>query len=380
MNKPMLSGFILCIILGFILAGCSPAPIKVGFSAEITGKRGELGVAARDGAMLAVDYINAHNGIQDRPIELIVKDDKGQPTEALRVDQELIREGVVAIIGHTTSEMTAAVFDEINRGNILLISPTTSSSEFTGMDDNFFRVIPDTTYLGGTMGQHIYQTRGIRQLTGVYDLSNQTFTNAFWQATQEVFTRLGGDASQSISFTSGKDDLSLLAEQVAAKQPQAVLIAASGIDAALFTQYLRLKIPDIPVFASSWSYTNELLEKGGRAVEGMELSAVYNPSNPYPKYAAFTRDYETRYQRSPSLGSAHAYEAVLVLAQTLQITGGAPEGLHQAISSIQGFEGVQGPISIDPYGDVRRDVYIIRVENGQFRLINTIPPENFISR
>ena len=67
----------------------------------------------------------------------MIKDDQHDPEVALRVDQELIDAGVVAIIGHMTSAMSVVAVPLMNRELMLMISPTTSTSRLTGIDDFF---------------------------------------------------------------------------------------------------------------------------------------------------------------------------------------------------------------------------------------------------
>ncbi|MEW5815083.1 MAG: ABC transporter substrate-binding protein [Spirochaetota bacterium] len=117
-------------------------PIKIGFAGGLTGIHSDLGIAGRNGALLAVEEITSAGGIKGRPVVLITKDDQQDPVAALKVDKELIDEGVVAIIGHMTSVMTMSVIPFINKSEILMISPTTSTNELTNIDDYFFRTLP----------------------------------------------------------------------------------------------------------------------------------------------------------------------------------------------------------------------------------------------
>jgi branched-chain amino acid transport system substrate-binding protein len=366
---------VLLLLLGLLLAGCSShAPIKIGYAAEITGRRGEIGVAGRDGASLAVDWINAQGRIQGHPLELVAMDDKGDPETARRVDQELIQQKVAAIIGHITSEQTAAVFDQINQAGVVLLSPTSSSSQFSQQKDFFFRVVPDTTALGKAIAYHVFTNRGIRQLTGVIDLNNQSFSQPLWQAIQDEFVRLGGETVQLYTFTTGQTDLKQLMNEVAASQPQTILFVASGIDTALMVQYVRQLTGDIPLFSSTWALTDELIDKGGKAVEGLELGAIYNPDLQTSEYQDFLDRFEKRYRRQPGLAASHSYEAVMVLAHALEQTGGDTASLPQALAQIKNFRGLQGNISFDEYGDVQRDIYIAKVVGGEFVIIATVPP------
>ncbi|MGM0427217.1 MAG: ABC transporter substrate-binding protein, partial [Thermodesulfobacteriota bacterium] len=100
----------LCVIIMISAGslGCDreKEPIKLGFSGCLTGRLSDLGTSGRNGAILAVEQVNEAGGINGRPVELIVRDDRQNKAEALRVDQELMAEGVVAIIGHMTSTMS----------------------------------------------------------------------------------------------------------------------------------------------------------------------------------------------------------------------------------------------------------------------------------
>jgi branched-chain amino acid transport system substrate-binding protein len=127
-----------------------------------------------------------------------------------------------------------------------------------------------------------------------------------------------------------------------------------------------------PLFAATWAQTAQLLEKGGQAVNGLELGAFFDPNSQTVPYQEFLQKFFERYQRSPLLGSTQAYETVQVLAYALGQTNGKAEGLPAAITAIKDFPALQGTISFDQYGDVNRDVYIVQVKDGKFVTIQTI--------
>jgi branched-chain amino acid transport system substrate-binding protein len=113
-------------------------PIIIGFSAQLTGGQAELGVQERNGVQLAVEKINESGGIAGREISLIIHDDLGIPKEAESGDGELIKQGVIAIIGHATSAQTLAGLKVTNPANVIMIAPTVSTPELSGLDDYFF--------------------------------------------------------------------------------------------------------------------------------------------------------------------------------------------------------------------------------------------------
>ena len=111
----------------FLLNFLNKAPILIGVSVDLSGPSSDLGIALRNGAQLAMEEINNSGGINGREIQLVIKDDQGDPNTALQADQDLIDQEVVAIVGHSTSQQTASVLDLINQNDVLLIGPAASS-------------------------------------------------------------------------------------------------------------------------------------------------------------------------------------------------------------------------------------------------------------
>jgi branched-chain amino acid transport system substrate-binding protein len=209
-------------------------------------------------------------------------------------------------------------------------------------------------------------------LTGIYELGNQAYAKTLWQTIQAEFETLGGDASQTFTFTSGETDLRHLMAQVTASRPEAVVFIAPSIDTALMIQYGRQQGLAAKLYSSGWAGTEVFLEKGGRAIEGVELVLTFSDQHSDPAFKKFVQRFKTHYGREPTFSAAYSYEAVLVLAQALEETNGQAEGLPDALKRIKKLEGLQGKISLDEYGDVNRDVYIAVVRNRQFEIIYAV--------
>ncbi len=373
--KQPLPALLSAICMALALAGCgSRSPILVGYSAELTGRTSELGVDGRDGAQLAVERINQHGGVNGRPIQLVVKDDRGDPATARQVDEELRQAKVVAIVGHLTSAMSSAVIEQNNAAKMVMISPTTSSAEFSKRDDYFFRVTPDTDLLGRSMADYLYTNRSITSLVGVYDLRNRSYTQAWWDTFTQRYQKLGGTVEREFPFRSGITDLRTITDGMIAAQPKAVIFVTSAFDCALMMQYIRPKLEKTQFFSAAWAVTNELISKGGRSVDGMEMQSVFYPYNASAAYQNFAQIYQQRFGRQPSLAASHSYEAILVLSDALTRTQGSQDGLPEALKQIKDFPGLQGNITIDPYGDVERNIYMVRVTSGYFSIIKIINP------
>lgn len=85
-------------------------PIKIGVLAPLSGFAPDLGRDVKIGAEIAAAQINAAGGINGRPIELIVRDDKINPNETVAAIRELSGQGVNMFLGGVFTATALAAF------------------------------------------------------------------------------------------------------------------------------------------------------------------------------------------------------------------------------------------------------------------------------
>jgi len=103
---------ILSIVLAAALSAPGPAraqskePVKIGLSAAVSGGSAASGEAIKRGLQIAIDEVNAKGGVLGgRKLELVIRDDEGNPQKGVTIARELVeREKVAAVFGglHTT--------------------------------------------------------------------------------------------------------------------------------------------------------------------------------------------------------------------------------------------------------------------------------------
>ncbi len=372
MNKYILQ-LILCtfILFGFA-SGCTDRkkPIKIGFVGGLTGQLSDLGIGGRDGVMLAVEQINEKGGINGRKITLIIKDDKQDEKTAEAVDKELINEGVVAVIGHMTSSMTKVALPLMNKEKMLLLSPTASSDLFTGKHDFLLRVEQASGELAESLGSYAHQKAGLRKMAALYDSSNKAYSEAWVSIFTTEFEKMGGEIVFTTSFDSGKDfSYPKIAKRILDSEPQGVVVVAGALNSAVSLQHLRKQRPDISAIFSGWAHTEEFLQYGGPMVEGSIFNANFSGTED-KRYIEFKNRFNERFSKSPNFAAIRGYEAAELLFKGLEKTKGSANGLKQTILGIKEFQGLQGPIRMDKFGDTHLDSFIIVVKNGKFTRVN----------
>ena len=132
-KRPMLFTALLVISLAILFVGVNGCerrsePIKIGLSINLSGRGGTAGEHIRDGALLAVDEVNNNGGINGRPLLLLVRDDENSDEGIRKADASLVKEGVVAVIGHSYSSNTVKAYPYITSHNILMITGYTATT------------------------------------------------------------------------------------------------------------------------------------------------------------------------------------------------------------------------------------------------------------
>src|SRR6185312_10529106 len=114
---------LLALALAVPMTASAQKAIKVGMPIPLSGPPALFGDPASKGAQMYVDELNAKGGVLGRKIELIVRDSKGQPDEAVRVAREMIlKDNVDFLVGTLTSAEGPAVSVVAKENKIVFIA------------------------------------------------------------------------------------------------------------------------------------------------------------------------------------------------------------------------------------------------------------------
>ncbi|MCZ7543763.1 MAG: branched-chain amino acid ABC transporter substrate-binding protein [Anaerolineae bacterium] len=116
-------------------------PILIGLQGPMTGDYAYEGQGFVKAVELLVNQLNDAGGLLGRPVELVIEDDAGDPTQAALVADRLVSAGVVAVIGAYNSTATEPASEIYNEANILHITPSSTATRLTEKGfGQFFRV------------------------------------------------------------------------------------------------------------------------------------------------------------------------------------------------------------------------------------------------
>lgn len=353
-------------LLAMLLVSCvEKEPIKLGYVANMSELASDLGVDARNGVMLSIEQANAEGGVKGHLIDLVIKDDKGSPEVAKLVHEKFKQEQVQLVIGHLLSGMAETMSESADE-NMLFLSPSMSTDDFTGIDDFIFRTCPlidgQASLLVDDVKMHEYESIYI-----VYDGRNAAYAQVLERITKQMCLDADIEVKGVFDISKATDDYASVAKAIVSEAPDCVFMITSSIDTALTAQRIKqLENNHIQLYSVSWSMTRDMVENGGGSVEGMRMIGTYTPERLSSKYLAFKKAFEERFGYEPTFIAEYGYDSAQVMLQALEDSASFdPKSVREALKNMT-YDGLYETIEIDEYGDTQRQYLIHVVQEGIF--------------
>lgn len=354
----------------------STAPVLVGVVGPFTGPSADFGIPMLNGIQLAVDEINAVGGYLGRPLQLVIKDDKGDPDEGRKVSQELMAAKVSASLGFCNTGVAMKSIDLFQEAKSPLIVPCSSGTAVTAKypapESYIFRVQARDAIQAPFMVDDVLK-RGWDKVAIFAD------TTGYGEGGfKDVVAALAAKNVKPVHvarFALGVKDLS--AELTAARNAGANVIFSYtvGPENAVIAngkKALNWKVPQVGAWPLSFP---NFLEGAKDAAEGalMVQTFIAEPSN--ERRAAFLSSYTRKFKGKVSvpMAAANAYDATYLLMYSFlgirdgNLNGRAiKESLEGKMKTYYGVVSTyEKPFSVQDKDAITRNMLVIgAVKNG----------------
>jgi branched-chain amino acid transport system substrate-binding protein len=343
---------ILTLLLGGSLGSVvswAQAPIKIGEINSYSGIGAPFTGPYRAGVEMAVDELNAKGGVLGRKLEVLFRDDKGQPAEAVKHAQELVESEKVAVIAGTfLSNVGLAVSDWAKQNKVMFVAaePLTEALTWAKGHDHVVRLRPNTYEQGrmladkaGKMKYQKWATIG----------PNYEYGKRAWETFRDRLKELKPDV-QVVSEhwpTLGKIEPGPMVSAILNQNPEALYVSLFGSDWLAFVREaqkrgLFQKTYVVGILLGEPEYIDPLKLE---APEGMLVTGYpwYDISTPAHK--DFVARYTKRTDKNPVLGSLIGYSTYLAIAESLRKAGSTdPDKIVAAFKALK-VETPVGPIT-----------------------------------
>ncbi len=320
-----------------LLAGVSAivaASLALPAAAQDTIKLGEMNsykiFAAflepyKKGWEMAVEEVNAAGGVLGKKIEIVSRDDNGNPADAVRVAEELLsREKVAFLIGTFPSNVGLAVADFAKQRKTLFIAAEPLTDKIVWDQGNAYTFrLRTSTYMQTAM--LIPDAAKLKKKRWAIVYPNYEYG----QSATAAFKKLLKEKQPDVEFVAeqapplGKIDAGAVAQALADAKPEAIFSSLFGPDLAKFVREgnQRELFKGVEVFnllAGEPEYLDPLKEETpeGWYVTGYPWSEIKTP-----EHAKFLAAYQAKYKDYPRLGSVVGYSTVMSAVNAIKKAG-----------------------------------------------------------
>ncbi len=191
----------LLLILMFPHIGFSQAPLKVGALIPYTGRWGDPGRECARGMLDAVKWLNQHEGVAGRKLEIILIDDTSQPAEFMAAYRKLNEADRILILFIYSAETALALAPHFHYDQIpTFVSSFPSQFANVSKYPYVFSIIPTQLDLARIAMNFISDKSGIkvRRPKVIFVGSSDQFGRHFLDETKEYATAMGIDIGPDV--------------------------------------------------------------------------------------------------------------------------------------------------------------------------------------
>jgi branched-chain amino acid transport system substrate-binding protein len=375
--KKLLSIVLALVIMATMVTGCAtkppatPAaegPIKIAVAAPMTGDNAEYGKGFLNAAQMKVEEWNANGGVLGRTIEIVAYDDKSSGEEAASIAQKIISDkAIIGVIGHFSSGVCMVAAPTYNENKVIEISPSASHPDYSGIGDYIFR---NNTVINveAAAGLDIAINDLGKKNIGIIAIKTDwgTSTSGIVKKLVEEQAGSGAKVVALEEVMEGSDDYSpAITKLNAAGADVVICVGMYNLVAPVAKQYKQVN-PNIAIIGFSNSYSQQLLELGGAAVEGVRFPVIFFAGSVDPKVKTYVDEYKKKFGSAPSALTSQAYDSTGMLLESIKTTGSTDaEKVRATLAAIQ-YEGVTGSTKFNEIGDVQKSFVKVVIKDGKF--------------
>lgn len=353
-------------VFGLVMTVQADEPIYLGVSIPLTGEFASYGRDLKEALELGREEINTAGGINERPLEFIYADSEGQPLLSKRIARKFTEDSrIVAAIGDFSSSCSMAAQPIYDRAGMVQFSPTSSHSAFAPGSPYSFSVSGTSQGQSSAVARIAVERLRKSKLAVLY--LNTDWGVAEQQAFVEEARRLNADIAAIESYPKETTDFTSVLQTLRSAQPELLYLCSLYQDGALISLHRQqIGWNDVVVMGAGPLHSKELVDIAGDAVEGLFTSTSFFPQDPRPQVQEFVKRYQARYQRTPNLFAAQAYDVINIIANALHQVGDDRRKLRDEIAQTKDYPGAIGQITFSQYGDIQKQYILLHIKNGEF--------------
>lgn len=354
------------IYLSVNLGACEPGKrvIKIGNQAVLSGEYRSFGEEQLVSVELAASKLSpVRIGGFDYEIEVVTKDDEGNPEKAFLVAQEMASEEVAAVIGSTfdgTTKVSIHVYEEYG---IPVISPYAQKTEISKMGNIFFRMVMNNEQKIENIADFIKNKINPQKLILINN--REEYSIELVDYLREVLSNYGIETQKPMSIKMSEEDVTVIAENLLIEGPDTIFFCARYNElASLMTKAREIGLGSRFITETLGMDDKIFVLADAQYVEGLIAIIPEPPSlarySQDPKAVNFWRDFSNYLSQmddsdisidGPGLYAPYCYDSVFIIIEAMKRSNSiSPKDYIDELKTTS-YDGLVGHIEFDSNGD-----------------------------
>lgn len=350
----------------------------IGLDADMSSGSAQSGLAIMRGASLAIEEINANGGLLGRPVELVVRDHRGNPDRGVdNIADFSDMSDVLAVVGGLHTPVALRELKTIHENEMIYLGPWAAGTPIVrnGYTPNYvFRVSVRDEFAGGFLVDQALD-RGFNHIGLLLERTGWGRSNEV--AIQNALKDRGREAANVQWLNLGETDLSLQIERLKTGGAECIILVCNPLEGKATLQWMARQAPDgrLPIL-SHWGITGgDFVGMTKDYLSQVDLSFLQTYSFVQRKNeersTRLLRAYMNRFDECKSahdifspVGTAHAYEIVMMLAAAVEKADSIERPIiRDALENLENYQGVirhyEAPFTPENHDALTADDFIM---------------------
>jgi branched-chain amino acid transport system substrate-binding protein len=378
--KAIMQKLALAAVGAALLGGAAAAQdtIKIGVTQPLTGPFAASGNYVAQGAKIAEEEINKAGGVLGKKIQLIVEDNKSNPTEAVATAEKLIvRDKVPVMMGAWSSTLTLAVMPKLEEYKVPMLVETSSSGKITTSGNPYIFRISPTSEMEAVAFSPLFKKMAIKNVA--FLSTNNDFglgaANEFAKAAEKEGVKVVARETMDPKAT----DFSAQLAKIKASGADTVFVTTAVEQATLILKQAKDQQLTARIITTGGSVSpDQLIAQAGEAANGSYHLVFFTPwfpeavKNPEiaKKFVALWN--EKKHPVGGLTEGFRAWDGLHVIVAAIKAAGKAePEAITKAMWDVK-VKGINGDIAFIKQGPAGKEsaqnvpsVYLVKIDGGK---------------
>ena len=360
-----------------LLSYAQTGPVKIYGLVELSGGGATSGTNFDEGAKLAVKEINAAGGILGRKIDYTSSDTQSQPQIAKALAQQAVDQDAYVVLGPVFSGSILVSMAETRRAEV----PNFTGGEAASITQQGNPYIFRTSFTQSTAMPKVarYLKDGIKAKAVAVMWVNNDFGKGGRDVMMKALDAQGIKVVADISTDPGQVDFSGPVLKAKQANADALFVYLNEDESARALRELRKQGYDKPIVGETTITGQKVIELAGEAANGAIAHVGLSADAPIPSVKSFDEKFQKEWKHKADHNGLKGYTAVYIVKAITEKVGKFDKkafaaAMHGAKISAKDNPGVLMDVSFDQNGDLDRESFMTRVDNGKQVVFAFLPP------